>query len=175
MQNSYLLKWSKWQFRGLQNDQNWFHIKSGYVAGKSGHFHTVVVWFWISTYPCIILIGWHGIIYRFNVNPRPRHANVGSGNVQNITTIGGNCGNVMVIPTSLILSEILINDGRRFNFKFHVLPNTSHGLIRIDLFCRAGLHNQSDNPHGGGISRKGSEVTFHVKSSDLTKFLMMRT
>ena len=76
----------------------------------------------------------------------------------------------MVIPKSLILSEILINDGRRFNFKFHVLPNTTHSLVRIDLFRRAGLHDQSDNPHGGGIGGEGSKVTFHVKSSDSTNF-----
>ena len=27
IQNSELLKWSKWLFLGFQNDQNWFHIK----------------------------------------------------------------------------------------------------------------------------------------------------
>ena len=28
IQNSELLKWSKWQFLGLQNDQNLFYVKS---------------------------------------------------------------------------------------------------------------------------------------------------
>ena len=28
IQNSYLLKWSKWLFLGLYNDLNWFHVKS---------------------------------------------------------------------------------------------------------------------------------------------------
>ena len=28
IQNSELLKWSKWQFLGLLNNQNWFHVKS---------------------------------------------------------------------------------------------------------------------------------------------------
>ena len=28
IQNSEVLKWSKWQFLGLQNDPNWFHVKS---------------------------------------------------------------------------------------------------------------------------------------------------
>ena len=28
--NSELLKWSKWQFLELQNDKNWFHVKSGW-------------------------------------------------------------------------------------------------------------------------------------------------